>query len=63
MAGLGGPGAIGTTAFTGLSMVLELVGVCAEEPAVDAGDSDSLTDCLDEIGVVAGGWTSEFFLV
>jgi len=53
--GFGGPGAIGTTVFTGFSAVLVLVGVCADEPAVDAGESDSLTDCFAGFGVVAGG--------
>lgn len=58
VAGFGGPGAIGTTVFTGLSAGPELVGVLAAEPPPDLGESDSLARLFPVAGVPA--CTTEF---
>lgn len=55
-----------TVFFPGSPTEPEFVGVLAAvpapaEPAVDFGDSDSFTEFLPEVGVVAGVWATEFF--
>lgn len=71
MIGFGGPGAIGTTVLFGggggpdeigvlpvVALVLPVV-----DPVVDFGDSESCTEVLPEVGVVAGVCATEFFLL
>ncbi len=66
--GFGGPGAIATTVFTGLSAAPVLVGVVAAvpvpvEPAVDFGDSESFVEAFAELVVVVEACAIEFFLL
>jgi hypothetical protein len=57
--GFGGPGAIGTTVLTGLSVGPELVGVLPDD-CVDLGESESIAKFLLVVGVFTFACATEF---